>query len=172
MTKTTDTATIHCPSAQPGADGIVIGVVTGTAEQRRIGYLTEPQPVTEEILALAAPAASPQVFRIAAPCMGDGCKHFSGGDCSLAKRIVTSFDPVVSGLPPCRIRPTCRWFRQEGREACLRCPQVVTTTYDSTDLQRQVADPDADQRTSATRTRAGPIAAPSPNLRPGATTAE
>lgn len=142
MTKINDSGTVHCPSAQPSADGIVIGVVTGTVEARRIGYLTEPQPVTKEILALAAPAAPAQVFRMAAPCMGDGCKHFAGGACNLAKRIVVSFKPVVSGLPPCRIRSTCRWFRQEGRAACLRCPQVVTNIYDGTELQRRVADPE------------------------------
>jgi hypothetical protein len=143
MTKLNDSTTIRCPSAQPSADGIVIGVVTGTLEERRIGYLTQPQPVTEEILALAGTAAPAEVFRMAAPCMGDGCKHFSGGNCGLVKRIVASFDPVVSGLPPCQIRPTCRWFRQEGRDACLRCPQVVTNSYDGTDLLRRVADPDA-----------------------------
>lgn len=143
MTKIIDDAMIQCPSAQPSADAVVIGVVTGTAEERRIGYLTEPQPVTEALLNLAAPAAPAQVFRMASPCMADGCKHFSGGDCSLVKRIVASFDPVVSALPPCRIRPTCRWFRQEGRTACIRCPQVVTTSYEGTDLQRRVADPDA-----------------------------
>lgn len=143
MSKSEDDALIHCPSAQPSVDGIVIGVVTGIGEDRRIGYLTEPQMVTEAVLALAAPAAPAQVFRMAAPCMKDSCKHFGGGDCSLVKRIVASFDPVVSALPPCRIRPTCRWFRQEGRAACLRCPQVVTTSYGGTELQRQVADPDA-----------------------------
>lgn len=141
MTKLDETNPIRCPSAQPSADGIVIGVVTGTAEQRRIGYLAQPQPVTEAILALAAPAAPAQVFRMAAPCMGDGCKHFSGGDCHLAKRIVAGLEPVISALPPCQVRPTCRWFRQEGRAACLRCPQVVTNTYDATDEQWQIADP-------------------------------
>jgi hypothetical protein len=143
MTKIDETTPIRCPSAQPSADGIVIGVVTGTAERRRIGYLTQPQRVTEDILALAAPAAPAQVFRMAAPCMGEGCKHFSGGGCHLVKRIVAGFEPVVSALPPCQIRPTCRWFRQEGRAACLRCPQVVTNTYDATDEQWRVADPDS-----------------------------
>ena len=142
MTKLSDTSTIRCPSAQPSADGVVIGVVTGSTEKRRIGYLNQPQPVTEEILALAGSADPGQVFRMASPCMGDGCKHFSGGDCSLVKRIVAGLDPVVGGLPPCQIRPTCRWFRQEGRAACIRCPQVVTNTYDSTDQQRQIMDPD------------------------------
>jgi len=76
---------------------------------------------------------------------GDGCKHYGDGACSLAKRIVASFDPVVGSLPPCRIRTTCRWFRQEGPDACLRCPQVVTSNCDPTKLQRQVADPDQER---------------------------
>jgi hypothetical protein len=143
MTKLNDTDMIHCPSAQPSADGLLIGVLTGPAEQRQVAYLTEPQPVTDEILAMAAPATPAQVFRMAAPCMGGGCKHFAGGDCTLAQRVVTALQPVVSRLPPCRIRPTCRWFRQEGREACLRCPQVATDSYSGTELQRWVADPDA-----------------------------
>lgn len=143
MTKLTDTDTINCPSAQPSVDAVVIGVVTGPEAAKRIGYLTEPQPVTEAVLAMAGPVAPAQVFRMASPCMGSGCKHFAAGDCNLVKRIVASFDPVVSALPPCRIRPTCRWFRQEGRAACLRCPQVVTDTYEGSDLQRWVADPDA-----------------------------
>jgi hypothetical protein len=142
MTKLDAPDTIRCPSAQPSADGLVIGVVTGSAEKRRIGYLSEPRPVTEDVLALAAPADPGQVFRMAAPCMGDGCKHFSAGDCSLVKRIVAGLDPVVSALPPCQIRPTCRWYRQEGRAACLRCPQVVTNSYDGTEQQRQIVDPD------------------------------
>jgi hypothetical protein len=143
MTKISETDMIRCPSAQPSADAVIIGVVTGTVEERRIGYLTEPPPVTEAVLALAGPVAPAAVFRMASPCMGDGCKHFAGGDCNLVKRIVASLDPVVSGLPPCQIRPTCRWFRQEGRAACLRCPQVVTNSYEGTDFHRWIADPDA-----------------------------
>jgi hypothetical protein len=144
MAKANDTATIHCPSAQPAADAVVFGVVNGPPADRRIGYLTEPQPATEQILALAGPATPGQVFRMAAPCMGNTCKHFDDGACSLVKRVVASFDPVVSGVPPCRIRPTCRWFRQEGRDACLRCPQVVTDNFDPTELQRLVADAEVD----------------------------
>lgn len=144
MTKIDHSTTVHCPSAQPAADAVVFGVVTGAPADRRIGYLTAPQPATEPVLALAGPATPGQVFRMAAPCMGDTCKHFDAGACSLVRRVVASFDPVVSGLPACRIRPTCRWFRQEGRNACLRCPQVVTDSFDPSELRRLVADAEAD----------------------------
>jgi hypothetical protein len=134
---------LQCPSAQatdPGA--VVFGVVTGTAEKPRIGYLTKAQPVTDKLLALAGEAQPGQVFRTAAPCMGHGCKHFDGSDCRLVQRITAFLDPVVSGLPACDIRPTCRWFRQEGKAACARCPQVVTSTCTTDEQKLWVADPD------------------------------
>jgi hypothetical protein len=45
----------------------------------------------------------------------------------LAVRIVARLPEVVSSLPPCNIRRTCRWFAQEGGAACRRCPQISTT---------------------------------------------
>jgi hypothetical protein len=118
---------IDCPSAQPTDENAMIyGVVTGAPEARRIAYLTKAQPATPALLALAGDAKPGQVFRTVAPCVKDGCRHFAGGSCTLAQRIVQSLDPVVNGLPPCQIRKTCRWFQQEGKAACLRCPQVVT----------------------------------------------
>jgi hypothetical protein len=134
---------LQCPSApenEPGA--VIFGVVTGTPEKPRIGYLTEAQPVTESLLALAGQAKTGQVFRTAAPCMGNDCKHFDGSDCRLVQRIAAFLDPVVSGLPACDIRPTCRWFRQEGKAACIRCPQVITATCTTDQYELWVADPD------------------------------
>ncbi len=52
-------------------------------------------------------------------------------------------DPVVSGLPRCAIRPTCRWFREQGRAACIRCPQVVTDARPDSGLLIEVAGPGA-----------------------------
>jgi hypothetical protein len=120
-------AQIVCPSAQPTEVGArVFGVVSSKDGTQRIGYLTETLPTSPEVMALARDAKPTQVFRMAAPCMNGACKNFDGGSCALAQRIVQAMEPVVSGLPPCQIRKTCRWFHQEGKAACLRCPQVVT----------------------------------------------
>jgi hypothetical protein len=69
-----------------------------------------------------------------------GCRHFKGNACTLAHRIVDGLAPVVNALPPCQIRPTCRWFRQEGRNACLRCPQVITDKPNATAEEKRIAD--------------------------------
>jgi len=142
MTLTARTSpTILCPSATSiGSDAQVFGVLTRSGEEKlEIGYLTSALPATPDLLGAAAPAKPTEVFRAAAPCVERRCKHFDGANCQLAVRVAAMLDPVVSALPRCAIRPVCRWFRQEGREACLRCPQVTTEQRNPSDLQRIVA---------------------------------
>ena len=51
-----DSQSLDCPSAQAGAkDARVYGVLTGTPDALRVGYLIETQPVSEELLALSGP---------------------------------------------------------------------------------------------------------------------
>jgi hypothetical protein len=95
-------------------------------ERARLGYLAEPIPLTDELLSLTAPVQPAEVFRFSAPCAGDDCQHFDGRDCSLISKAVALLPAVVTRLPACRVRSTCRWWLQEGRAACARCPQVVT----------------------------------------------
>lgn len=131
-----------CPSAQPGMDeSVAFGVIEGTVEAPRMVHLTRSLPVTDELLALSGPVAPTEVFRFAAPCAGDSCQHFDGKDCRLATRIVQILPAVTSDLPPCSLRPSCRWWQQEGRAACLRCPQVVTETYGPSEEFMRAADP-------------------------------
>lgn len=134
-----------CPSAQPEMAGSqVIGVVGGTAAQPRVLPLREPLAVNEELLRLAEPVRPTEVFRFAAPCASTSCQHFADGQCRLAQRVVRILPAVTDRLPPCRIRPDCRWWRQEGRAACLRCPQIVTQMYGPTPDLVHAATPAAD----------------------------
>lgn len=132
-----------CPSAQPDQEGsVILGVVTGTADEPHLAYLVEPQPVTDEILALTKPVIPTEVLRFAAPCVGNACMHFDGSACRLVTRVVQLLPRVVDVLPACRLRPKCRWWQQEGKAACLRCPQVVTDCYTGSPQWRQAATPD------------------------------
>jgi hypothetical protein len=132
---------ILCPSATSiGPDAILFGVLTGSgADGFQVGYLTEVLPATPELVAAAAPAKPTEVFRTASACMERGCKHYDRADCQLANRIAALLAPVVVALPRCAIRSRCRWFRQEGRETCLRCPQVATEPHNANELQLAVA---------------------------------
>jgi hypothetical protein len=139
-----------CPSAQPGmAGGVVFGIAGGSAETPRVAYLAEPVPITPAVLALAGPVSPAEVFRFAAPCAGQACRHFDGASCGLVTKIVRLVPPVVAGVPPCALRPDCRWWQQEGKSACLRCPQIVTVTPDPSAPLRQAADPSTPPGSSA-----------------------
>ncbi|MBI2689103.1 MAG: nitrogen fixation protein [Acidobacteria bacterium] len=120
-----------CPSAQPEMrDARVLGVIGGTADAPMVAYLNEPVAASEEVLALADGARHPaDVMRFAARCEESKCCHYDGKNCNLATRIVQILPAVVEALPACLIRAECRWYLQEGRAACLRCPQVVTRNY-------------------------------------------
>lgn len=131
---------MQCPSAQPGmADVRVLGVVNRDGPAPTLAYLDKPVAPTPEMLALAAPLPVSNVFRLAARCEESKCTHFDGTRCQLAVRIASMLPEAVDSLPACTIRPQCRWFRQEGRAACLRCPQIVTGTYEADDVLQQVA---------------------------------
>jgi hypothetical protein len=131
---------LRCPSAQPGMGDVqVLGVVMRDADAPRLAYLDEPVVATPEMLALAEPAGVSQVFRLSARCEELKCTHFDGTRCQLAVRIASMLPEVVDTLPACNIRRECRWFRQEGRAACVRCPQIVTGMYDPDERLKQVA---------------------------------
>lgn len=143
-TKKETVATTLCPSSQPDKDNaVVFGVVGGTVEEPRVAYLERSQPVNEEIQQLSAPVKPTEMMRLASPCHETGCLHFDGSDCRLAQRIVEQLPTVTETLPACQIRSSCRWWQQEGKSACLRCPQVVTENHYSSPLFEQVADPNA-----------------------------
>lgn len=117
----------------------VLGVISHDTEEPRLAYLDEAMAPTPEVLALSAPLRVDQVFRLSARCEEKKCTHFDGQDCQLAVRIAKMLPEVVDYLPACNIRPDCRWFRQEGRAACVRCPQIVTATQEADEHWQQVA---------------------------------
>ncbi|MBD9356041.1 nitrogen fixation protein [Methylomonas albis] len=134
---------VLCPSAQPEWEGAqVIGVMTGTADKPEMAYLNAPQPVTEQLLELAGPVSPAEVFRFSAPCACTGCGHYAEAEskCRLAEKVVRFTPTVTEQLPVCAIRSDCRWWLQEGRSACFRCPQVVTNNLKPTEDMRRAAD--------------------------------
>lgn len=137
-------AVLSCPSAQPDmANARVLGVLTGTPDQPRVAYLRPGATVDLAMLTRLGPLPPTQVFRFAAQCEEHRCVHFDGERCRLAKRIVATLAPVVDALPPCQIRPSCRWFAEEGAAACLRCPQVITMIPRADDDLNRAANPEA-----------------------------
>jgi hypothetical protein len=120
---------------------LILGVLRQIDGVERLHHLAEPLPVTREVLALARDVRPTEIFRFAAPCAESACAHFDGSNCRLATKIVQHVGEVVDALPPCRIRPTCRWYTQEGRPACLRCPLIFSDTANPSEELAFAADP-------------------------------
>jgi hypothetical protein len=126
----TGSTQLWCPSAQPDMDeAVLFGVVTGPADRPIVGYLEAAISVDDTIEGLAAPVDPREVFRFSAPCAETRCIHFEDARCSLAERIVATPVEIDLRAPKCAIRPRCRWWNEQGLEACKRCPMVITLDY-------------------------------------------
>jgi len=147
---------LSCPSAQPNQTAsAVIGVVGRQDGKPQVSLL--PQPVSLQSVAHLIPDSIPvtEVLRLAAPCAELHCSHFNGQHCTLASRIVSSLPAVVDRLSAGALRPSCRWWYQEGPAACHRCPQIVTEPFRTSDLMRELATPAATSVTLRTSTPGG-----------------
>ena len=103
----------------------VFGLISGSPDEPRVAYLRADALVEKDTIEHLGIDPT-HVFRFAARCEESSCAQFDGHSCSLGRRIAEGLDPVVDVLPPCQIRATCRWYAENGRPACIRCPQVVT----------------------------------------------
>lgn len=134
---------IQCPSAQPQMPGALVhGVVD--AASGKILYLDVPSATTPELLASTAPLLPTQVLRFTAECQEGSCAHFVGSECSLVDRLVQILPASTAELPRCAIRSHCRWFLQRGKQACLRCCDIVTDEFTRSETLARLAEPPKD----------------------------
>jgi hypothetical protein len=139
---TSDPAKARCPSAQPEQpDAEIIGIVRREKGEAAVEPLPHALPLGALIDLVPATLRPTEVLRFSAPCAENACAHYHSGTCQLAKRIVSELPAVSNRLKPCAIRPTCRWFGQEGPAACHRCSQIITEPYTTTESMRKIAQP-------------------------------
>jgi hypothetical protein len=132
---------LMCPSAEPEMDdSVIFGIVTGTPDRPELVHLPQTKQIPPELLTLESPVKPTEIFRIAATCIEHDCQHFDGKQCRLIGRIVDGLPTVTESLPPCPIRANCRWWHQEGKEACRRCLQVVRDNYNVSEQLFQAID--------------------------------
>jgi hypothetical protein len=137
-----DSRDLLCPSAQPDVVGAVaIGMVDHASDALEVAFLEKPLPASSDLLAMCGPIRPTEIFRFAAGCQTTACTHWDGQDCKLVDRIVRLVPAGSLVLPKCHIRNGCRWYAQAGREACSRCPQVITQNEQPTDSMREAASP-------------------------------
>ena len=133
-----------CPSAQPDmADARPIGLLSGTPAEVRIAFFKKEALDAFDWRHHVDEARATQVLRFGATCEEGRCGHFDGQTCQLGKRVRDDLEPVVDRLPPCLLRPSCRWHAERGPAVCLRCPQVATMVPPVSSLAAIAVTPDA-----------------------------
>ena len=134
---------LDCPSVPAQSGSVVIGVIQRRAGQAEVTMLRRAAPLRDVAHLIPDALRATDVLRLAGPCAAGICRHFADRRCSLASRVVAHL-PAVSGRPPpCALRPTCRWWNQEGVAACLRCPQIVTEPSEYGPAMESLATPHA-----------------------------
>ncbi len=120
-----DASALTCPSSrcEPGASLIAI-----VGDDGRLAHVTPALTVDEAFVEAAAQHGSPEArMRFASPCLEAGCAQWTGSSCGIIEQVMAAgIGPAGGRLPRCAIRPSCRWYAQEGAAACRACPLVVT----------------------------------------------
>ncbi|UOU99376.1 hypothetical protein MUU74_05295 [Chryseobacterium daecheongense] len=114
-----------CPSYVGKAGAQLFGVVN---KDGKVQFIT-PLTVTEEFLELNKEKNSlEQRFRFTGKCVEKGCAQWNNEEskCSLSQK-VQNLDVGYTNkeLSYCPIRSNCRWFHQDGKDACFSCNEVT-----------------------------------------------
>lgn len=90
-------------------------------------YLPAPRPAADAIAGLPDGAEPRRLLRLASHCVPH-CRNRAGDTCTLATRLTKPPRPAppAAALPPCHLRPSCKWWTQSGPAACGACPDVST----------------------------------------------
>lgn len=113
-----------CPGGRAREGSLLIGAVNRSG---MIGSISPPLPVTKEFVTAAGGSQKAERrFRFAEPCAASRCANWQQGGCAVARSAAAAGRDVRAEiLPPCSIRAACRWYRQDGGDACVACPLIV-----------------------------------------------
>lgn len=114
-----------CPSGRCAPGSTLLGIRGPGGD---LIYTPSMPPLDDELAAQFAESGGTGAYRFAETCVTTRCLHWDGASCVLATALIHGAreeDAADAALPRCAIRATCRWFFQEGRDACAVCPRVL-----------------------------------------------
>ena len=117
-----------CPSSTLAEDAVLLGLVN---ENNEIDFI-ENKIIVNNTFVAAAQNGTPaeQRFRFANKCVKSGCSQWTGSRCGVIDEVLNTIEEKYwkDTLPNCSIRDNCRWFSQNGANACKVCSYVITDT--------------------------------------------
>lgn len=110
-----------CPSYVGKVGAQLFGVVN---KGGKVQFIT-PLTVTEDFIQQNDHLE--QRFRFTGKCVEKGCAQWNNEQlkCSLSKKVQNLEVHKSSALSFCPIRSQCRWFFQDGDEACFSCNEIT-----------------------------------------------
>jgi hypothetical protein len=122
-----------CPSSVCREGSLLLGVVQG---DKTVTLLSTPIMTNKAFIEKVQAQGEPEKrFRFANKCVKSGCRQWDGSSCGVMNKL-SAANPHLeeeSVLRPCFIRDSCRWFHQEGKNACAICVFVVTNNMEETE---------------------------------------
>lgn len=119
---------VLCPSASAEPGATLIGVVGADGRVAHLG--TGLKIGADFIKEAAAHGPLEQRYRFSSACQEKKCANWNGSACGVIEEIRTFASlnaiPQEQKLNPCSIRDSCRWWLQNGRDACAICPIAIT----------------------------------------------
>ena len=115
-----------CPSSTCSEDAVLLGKVK---QDGTVGFLQNKMQLDAAAVAEFQKMGEPERrFRFSSPCVQKGCGQWSNGKCGVIKEVLNAFADanLPQDAPKCIIRSSCRWFHQEGVQACYACSFVIT----------------------------------------------
>ena len=115
-----------CPSSVATEGSVLLGVFNKNGS---LGYLSNKTEVTGKLYEEVKKTKEPEKrFRFSNTCVESGCRQWSSGKCGVINKILQTNEDLnlEAQLPNCSIRASCRWYFQEGAQACTFCPYIVT----------------------------------------------
>jgi hypothetical protein len=110
-----------CPSYVGKVGAQLFGVVN---KDGKVQFIT-PLTVTEDFIQQNDNLE--QRFRFTGKCVEKGCAQWNNEEskCSLSKKVQNLDVGRNSALSFCPIRSQCRWFSEDGNEACFSCNEIT-----------------------------------------------
>lgn len=114
-----------CPSSVCAEDAVLLGKVK---EDGTILFFSNRMQLDQTSVKEFKKLGDPErYYRFSSPCVQNGCRQWANGSCGVIKKVLgAGLDDLPADAPACIIRNTCRWFHQEGVQACYVCPMVIT----------------------------------------------
>ncbi|MGK6343351.1 hypothetical protein ACMGDK_14020 [Chryseobacterium sp. DT-3] len=124
MEANSNTSKKMCPSYLGKVGAQLFGVVS---KDGKVQFIT-PLTVTEDFLKQNEDKTNlEQRFRFTGKCVEKGCAQWDKEEskCSLSRKVQNLDFQKETELGYCPIRSRCRWFSQDGKEACFSCNEVT-----------------------------------------------